>query len=66
MKRDEIVRRLADAGQRRTAAMESKREASAEIAELVPLARRAGMGVTEIVRLTGMSPRAVYDILGDR
>lgn len=63
MDRDELAKRLADAGQRRTAAMDSKRKASEEIVELVPLARRAGMGVTEIVRLTGMSPRAVYDIL---
>ena len=29
--------------------MEAKRNASAELAELIPLARRAGSGVTEIV-----------------
>jgi hypothetical protein len=46
--------------------MEAKREASQELAELIPLARRAGIGVTELVRLSGMSPRGVYDILERR
>jgi hypothetical protein len=63
MDRDEIAARVARAGRRRTRAMEAKREASHELAELIPLARRAGIGVTEIVRLSGMSPRGVYDML---
>lgn len=63
MDRDEIAARIARAGRRRTRAMETKREASKELAELIPLARRAGIGVTEIVRLSGMSPRGVYDML---
>jgi hypothetical protein len=63
MDRDEIAARIARAGRRRTRAMEAKRDASAELAELIPLARRAGIGVTEIVRLSGMSPRGVYDML---
>ncbi len=63
MDRDEIAARIARAGRRRTKAMEAKRDASAELAELIPLARRAGIGVTEIVRLSGMSPRGVYDML---
>jgi len=63
MDRDEIAARIARAGRRRTRAMEAKRDASAELAELIPLARKAGIGVTEIVRLSGMSPRGVYDML---
>ena len=66
MDRDEIAARIARAGRRRTRAMEAKREASQELAELIPLARRVGIGVTEIVRLSGMSPRGVYDMLDRR
>jgi len=66
MDRDEIAARIARAGRRRTRAMEAKREASQELADLIPLARRAGIGVTEIVRLSGMSPRGVYDMLEQR
>jgi len=66
MDRDEIAARIARAGRRRTRAMEAKRDASAELAELIPLARKAGIGVTEIVRLSGMSPRGVYDMLEHR
>jgi hypothetical protein len=66
MDRDEIASRIARAGRRRTRAMEAKRDASQELAELIPLARRAGIGVTEIVRLSGMSPRGVYDMIERR
>jgi hypothetical protein len=36
MDRDEIAARIARAGRRRTRAMEAKRDASAELAELIP------------------------------
>lgn len=63
MSRDQLVTRLAEAGARRREAMDAKRNASREIGELIPRAYHAGIGVTEITRLTGMSPRAVYDVL---
>ena len=63
MDRDEIAARVARAGKRRTKAMQAKREASQELAELIPLARQAGIGVTELVKLSGMSHRGVYDML---
>jgi hypothetical protein len=66
MDRDEIAARIARAGKRRTRAMETKRDASQELAELIPLARQAGIGVTEIVKLSGMSYRGVYDVLERR
>jgi hypothetical protein len=66
MDRDEIAARIARAGRRRARAMQAKREASEELAGLILLARRAGMGVTEIVKLSGMSPRGVYDMLERR
>ena len=63
--RDQFIARLTEAGKRRRRAMETKRTASEEIAALIPSAYRAGVGVSEIAKLTGMSRRAVYDILGE-
>lgn len=63
MSRDELTAELADAGRQRAKAIESRRAASQRIAELIPRAYRAGIGVTEMTRLTGMSHRAVYDVL---
>jgi hypothetical protein len=61
MRIDELRKRLEDAGKRRTAAAAAKREASEELAELVPRAARAGLAPVEIRRLTGLSRQAVYD-----
>lgn len=63
MSRDKLVEQLAEAGRDRTAAIEARRAASRRITDLIPRAYRAGIGVTEITRLTGMSHRAVYDVL---
>ncbi len=63
MDRDEIAARITRAGTRRTRAMDTKRDASQELADLIPLARQAGIGVTEIVKLSGMSYRGVYDVI---
>ncbi len=63
MDRDEIAARITRAGKRRTRAMDTKRDASQELADLIPLARQAGIGVTEIVKLSGMSYRGVYDVI---
>lgn len=63
VKRDEIMDRLVKAGERRTAAIEARQDAADELAKLIPLAQRAGIGATEITRLTGLSRRAVYDVL---
>lgn len=62
-RRDALTAQLAEAGEQRTAAIEARRAASKRIAELIPRAYRAGIGVTEMTRLTGMSHRAVYDVL---
>lgn len=43
--------------------MAAKRDASEELATLIPEAHRAGIGVAEIVKLTGVSKRGVYDFL---
>jgi hypothetical protein len=63
MRRDQLAERLAEIGQRRANAMAAKREASEELAKLIPQAHRAGIGVAEIVKLTGVSKRGVYDFL---
>lgn len=65
MSRDRITDQLADAGRRRAAAIDARHDASMEIARLIPRAQRAGVGVTEIAQLTGLSRRAVYDLLND-
>ncbi|HYV16263.1 MAG TPA: hypothetical protein VE972_09585 [Conexibacter sp.] len=63
MKRDEIIARLVKVGEQRSAALEAREAAADEFARLIPLAQRAGIGPTEITRLTGLSRRAVYDVL---
>lgn len=63
--REQHIARLTEAGKRRRRAMDAKRKASEEIAAMIPAAHRAGVGVSEIAKLTGMSRRAVYDILGE-
>ncbi len=63
VKREQLTKRLADVGRRRSEAMAAKRDASEELATLIPEAHRAGIGVAEIVKLTGVSKRGVYDFL---
>jgi hypothetical protein len=64
--RDQITDRLAEVGRRRTKAMAAKREASDELATLVPLAHGEGVTIAEIVRLTGLSRQGVYFLLEDK
>jgi hypothetical protein len=66
MQADELRAKLADAGARHTTAMAAKEEASAELTELVPRARRAGFPPSEIVRLTGLSRQRVYELTHPR
>ena len=63
MKREEIAAQLVKTGEKRVAAMEARQAATDTFAKLIPLAYRAGIGVTEITRLTGLSRRSVYDVL---
>jgi hypothetical protein len=61
--REKLTAQLAEAGREREQAIEARRAATRRIAGLIPRAYRAGIGVTEIARLTGMTNRAVYDAL---
>jgi len=61
MKADDLRAKLADVGARRKAALDAKREASHELAALVPLAVKAGLSPSEIARLTGLSRQGVRD-----
>ncbi len=63
MSRDKLAAQLAEAGAERARAIEARSAATKRIASLIPRAYRAGIGVTEIGRLTGMTNRAVYDVL---
>jgi hypothetical protein len=64
--REELTAQLTEAGRERAAAIEARRAASQRIAALIPRAYRAGIGVTEMARLTGMTNRAIYDVLHER
>lgn len=61
--REKLTAALAEAGQERERTIEARHAVTRRIADLIPRAYRAGIGVTEITRLTGMSHRAVYDVL---
>lgn len=63
MSREKLTSQLAEAGRERELAIEARSAATRRIAGLIPRAYRAGIGVTEIARLTGMTNRAVYDVL---
>jgi hypothetical protein len=63
MKREQIAAQLVRTGEQRVAAMDARQAAAEAFAKLIPLAYRAGIGVTEITRLTGLSRRSVYDVL---
>jgi hypothetical protein len=65
MKREEIAAQLVKTGEQRIAAMEARHAATDAFAKLIPLAYRAGIGVTEMTRLTGLTRRSVYDVLHD-
>jgi AraC-like DNA-binding protein len=63
MSREKLTAQLIEAGQERERARVARHDATRRIGDLIPRAYRAGIGVTEITRLTGMSRRAVYDVL---
>lgn len=60
---DDLRASLAEAGQRRSDAEAARADAMADIYDLVPRARAAGIGVSDIRDLTGLSRRAIYNIL---
>ncbi len=65
MKRDQLAAQLVKIGEQRTAAIKARQTATDAFAKVIPRAYRAGIGVTEITRLTGLSRRSVYDVLDD-
>lgn len=63
MTRDEIAGQLVRTSEQRAAAIEARRATTEAFAKLIPLAYRAGIGVTEMTRLTGLTRRSIYDVL---
>jgi hypothetical protein len=55
----ELRTKLGKVGARRAKALAAKQQASAELAELIPLAVDAGVRPSEIEQLTGLSKRGV-------
>ncbi len=57
---------LHTAGRRRTKALDARDAASTELKALIPQAQQAGMTITEIARVAGLSRMGVYDLTGGR
>lgn len=57
-------RKLEDLAARRRAMLAERHAITRDLGDVVPAAHAAGLGVSEIARLTGLSRRAVYDLLG--
>lgn len=66
MDENALREQLQQTGARRTDALRVRDEASAKLAELIPQAQAAGVSISEIARLTGLSRMGVYDMLGKR
>lgn len=61
---DETRQRLRDAADRRASAKAEWKTATDELARWIIAARDAGVPITEIARLAGISRQAVYTVLG--
>lgn len=62
----ELLARLAEVGQRRSEADRERREASAELGELIRAAKDAGVPIARIAREAQLSRQRVYDVLAGR
>jgi hypothetical protein len=60
---DELRAELQQLGTRRREALRARKETSERLKILIPLARDAGVPVTEIADLTGLSRVGVYEFL---
>lgn len=61
--RDTAVKRIQAAARKREEADRAKREATEELRHYCREGQSAGISVTEIARLAGLSRQAVYDLL---
>ncbi|HST33038.1 MAG TPA: hypothetical protein VLJ80_05900 [Solirubrobacteraceae bacterium] len=60
-KAENLRTQLVAVGKRRREAVEAKRATSHELAALIPRAVKAGIGPSELARLTGLSRQGVRD-----
>jgi hypothetical protein len=60
---DELRAELQQLGKRRREALRVRKETSERLKVLIPLARDAGVAVTEIAHLTGLTRVGVYEFL---
>jgi hypothetical protein len=60
---DELRAELQQLGKRRREALRVRKETSERLKVLIPLARDAGVPVTEIAHLTGLTRVGVYEFL---
>jgi hypothetical protein len=64
--RSHAIRKVKQAANRRHKADESRREATAELREWCHRAHDAGVSITELAEVAGLSRQGLYDLLGDR
>jgi hypothetical protein len=64
--RSHALREIAKAANRRQRADRSRREATAELREWCQRAHDAGVPITEIAGVAGLSRQGVYDLLAAR
>ena len=60
---DDARQGITEAAERRAQADLDRADATLDLGRWIRAARDAGIGVTEIARLAGVSRRAVYDVL---
>jgi DNA invertase Pin-like site-specific DNA recombinase len=64
MTQEEALKGIRNAARRRNRAEVSRREARADLKRYCAEAQAAGVSITEIARVAGLSRQAVYGLLG--
>lgn len=64
--RSSMIRKVRSAANRRERAIEARQEATDDLRERVRQAQQAGVTVTELAHVSGLSRQGLYDLLGDQ
>lgn len=64
--RSSMIREVRKAANRRTTAIQARQQATDDLREWVRRAQQAGVTVTELASVSGLSRQGLYDLLGDQ
>ena len=64
--RSSMIREVRKAANRRERAIQSRQQATDDLREWVRRAQQAGVPVTELAHVSGLSRQGLYDLLGDQ